>query len=103
MPQYEDPAWYEAHPTWWLLTPEQNYRVDLVAACHTTSDAIVYNMENTVEMRNRILKLVRELSDFDASVEVKPEDRLVTFSTCTYENTDGRYVLVGVLREAANP
>ena len=102
LPNYEDPTWYAAHPTWWLLTPEQNYRVDLVAACHTRSDALIYSMHDTVEERNRVLDLVLDLSDFETSVEIGPEDRLVTFSTCTYENARARYVLVGVLREAAN-
>lgn len=100
LPLYEDPAWYEAHPVWWLLTPEQNYRVDLIAASHIRADARIYAVTDTVAERNRILQMVRDLSDFSSPTEVGEKDRLVTFSTCTYDRADARYILVGVLREA---
>ena len=98
LPQYREPEYYEAHPEWWLLTPGQDYRIELVAGYTTRSDAVVYSLTQTWEERDILLAAAKKLSDFQADVEIGPEDKLVTLSTCTYEQENGRYVLIGVLR-----
>ena len=40
---------------------------------------------------------MKGFSDFDCDVEVGPEDRIITLSTCTYEYDNARYVVMGKL------
>ena len=100
VPSYADPAFYEAHPTWWLLTPEQNYRVDLIAGYPTKSNALLYTLPDQEAEQKQVLENALRFSDFEAKVERDEADRLVTFSTCLYDREDSRYVLMGILKEA---
>lgn len=98
LPCYKESGYYESHPVLWLLTPEQDYKVELVAGYSTRADATIYALAKDAQERDLQLTAARELSDFQSAVEVGPEDKLVTLSTCTYDRKDGRYVVIGVLR-----
>ncbi len=95
---YRDPAYYAEHPVIYLSTPDFNYRLDLIGGFVTepTSFAYVRNFQSDEQFMSNI-DLIRSLSTFQSDVEVGPEDKIVTLSTCTYERDDGRYVVVGKL------
>lgn len=99
LPEYQSQEYYEQHPVWYLLTPEQNYKVELIAAYVTPSDSAVYGFEKTQEERNALLETALKKSAFTTDISVSDEDRLITFSTCSYEYDGARFVLVGVLCE----
>ena len=40
---------------------------------------------------------MKSQSDFQADVEVTPDDHIITLSTCSYEWYDARYVVLGKL------
>lgn len=100
VPSYADQAFYEQHPTWWLLTPEQNYRVDLFAGYTTEPNALLYTLPQSEAEQQMVLGYASRFSDFETKIEPEIDARFVTFSTCLYDAKDSRYVLMGILKEA---
>lgn len=97
---YKDPTYFQAHPVMFLLTPERNYRINLLAGFVTAAHAQVYSeFSPGEEEKTELIGQWLEASDFDSGLFPAPEQRLITLSTCSYEYTDARYVLVGVLEE----
>ena len=94
--QYKKQEFYDAHPYLYLYTPQQSYRLDLIAGSVVDYDDAVYS---TVLSADTVSALVRS-SRFESKTPV-PEDlssaHLVTLSTCSYEFEDARFVVVGVL------
>ena len=103
--EYKDQAYYEAHPTLWILTPERAYRIDLLAGLVTSSDDLstycFYG--DTSELHAGLEKSMAE-STFDAGVtDVSAIHQIVTLSTCTYEHPTARYVVIGSMTAAEYP
>ena len=90
--------YYEAHPFMYLNTPEQNYRIELFSAYVTpgNSDAYTVYFKDSSSYESFQQKLLSR-SNFTCDVELSENDRIVTFSTCTYEYDDARYVVHGKL------
>lgn len=96
---YIDQEYYDEHPVWYLLTPEKNYRIELIAGFVTDVTSEVYSIPRTLEDKEWLLNKVTRKSTFATNAEIGVNDRLITFSTCTYEYNDARYVLIGILKE----
>ena len=96
--KYVDQAYYDAHPVFYLNTTEKNYKVELFSGYITDAESDAYTMGFPDEQSylNFIDKLLRR-SNFDSPVEPTAADRIVTFSTCSYEYDNARYVLHGRL------
>ncbi len=100
LPKFESQAYYEAHPTALVMTPDGNYRLEFFAGytTHVTDDAWKMFFGSDEEFA-QWLRQAGESSDFESGIQPTAQDRLITLSTCTYAYSDARYVLVGVLRE----
>ena len=98
---YRQKDYYGKHPVMYLLTPEKNYVIELVAGCTIPADSAVYRMLNTVEDRDALVAELSRSSSFKANVELGEDDKLITLSTCVYDYDNARYVVVGVLKEMA--
>ena len=95
---YKKQAYYDAHPKMYLLTPEGDYVIHLVAGLVTPSDSDVYSaLYPDEEEKEQLLKKWLSASTFQAEWEPSPDDRFITLSTCSYEYSNARYVLIGVL------
>lgn len=101
LPRYNTQEFYEEHPAFYLLTPDKAYKAEVFAGYVTKPDSEAYLIAQTVEERDDVIREALEQSTFTADVEIGPQDRIVTLSTCTYVYDDARYVLLGVLRELA--
>ncbi len=99
---YMEQEYYEQYPFWFLLTEEQNYRIDLVGGYVTPDGSEAYALPTDTAGRDALFRKVSRSSVFDVDVELMEEDRLVTMSTCVYDYEDARFVLVGVLREVGD-
>jgi len=93
-----DPEYYSKHPTLYVNTPTQNYRVDVFAGfvCDADSDTYTIGFTDDVSFQNWLNRM-KSQSDFQADVEVTAEDHIITLSTCSYEWYDARYVVLGKL------
>ena len=95
---WADQAYYEGHPVMWILTPEQDYRLDLFAGYTVSAHSDTYRLfSEGGEEFGEYLKGVKAKSDFTAEVELDAEGRYVMLSTCAYSFEDARYVLHGKL------
>ena len=96
---YMEQEFYDMHPFWFLLTEDKNYRIDLVGGYVTPDGSEAYALPADAAGRDALFQMASRSSVFDADVELMPDDRLITMSTCVYDYEDARFVLVGVLRE----
>lgn len=95
---YRDESYYPEHPVIYISTPKVNYRLDLIAGFVTEPTSFAYaNTFDETEQFMHYIETIKSMSTFKSDVEVGPDDKVVTLSTCTYEINDGRYVVVGKL------
>lgn len=97
--RYKRQDYYEAHATLYLLTPEADYRVDLIGGLSLDARSELYRTDHTEESFSEFLETVQEQSDYQAPAEELNLSRTLTLSTCAYENEDARYIVVGALTE----
>lgn len=96
---YAEQEYYDEHPVMYLNTPGQNYRLDVFSAYITeANDEITYTYGfNDRSSYESYLDYITRRSFFDCDVEVTGDDRIVLFSTCTYEYENARFVLFAKL------
>lgn len=93
-----DQEYFDAHPVMWLLTPEQDYRIDLFSCYSTTEDSASYTIYYGPGTQfDYYLKRAAADSAFHCSVELEPDAHYVLLSTCAYGYDEGRTVLHGKL------
>ncbi|MCL2060362.1 MAG: class B sortase [Oscillospiraceae bacterium] len=96
---YKKQAYYDENPYMYIYTDAANYRLDLIYGCvidarEWSEQAFMYD-ENTEEL----LEFAESNSTFKSSVGYEEGEKLVVLSTCSYEFSDARYFVIGVLRD----
>ena len=94
---YKSQGYYDEHPVLWLLTPEVNYKIELMAGYVTPSASDAYSEFISHEELYEYIQEAKNKSTFSSPLTCSSEDRIVTLSTCSYEYDTARYVLVGKL------
>ena len=88
----------EAHPVMWILTPEQDYRVEIFAGYITSSDSQTYTViHDADEDLQSYLDWVKKWSEIHPEVETPAEGHYVVLSTCDYSFDEARSALHGRL------
>ena len=95
--RYRNQGWYDTHPVMWLVTPEETYRIDVLAGRTVKADDASYTIYNSQETFETWLTDFVSKSDFKSEAAVEDAAQVIALSTCTYTYDDARYVLVGVL------
>lgn len=99
--KYEDSDFYNESPIVTFNTLQGNYKWKIFAAYITNAtpaggkvfNYLVPTFSSTQDFENYIAQ-VRARSLITTSVDVQPTDQILTLSTCTYEFTDARMVIV---------
>lgn len=97
LPYYKEQSYFEEHPAMWLLTPNGDYKIELLAGYVTPTTSDVYSFDQSEEDVLATVQQAMEKSTFAAEVEIAQGDRFITLSTCSYEYDNARYVLIGRL------
>lgn len=97
LPEYAEQEYFEAHPVMWLLTPENDYRIELVAGFMTYAGSEVYEPMESEREKQEFLDNAISNSLFESNVRCSTEDRFVCLSTCSYEYENARLILLGKL------
>lgn len=95
--KYRDQSYYDAHPMAMLITPEGNYRVEFFSGYVASTLESAWKMSFSAEDYGAWLSEIASRSLFAAEVEPTTADRILTLSTCSYEFTEARFVLHGIL------
>lgn len=98
--EYQDQAYYEAHPSVFLLTPEGTQEIRLFSAYVAGMDEDAWQLTFSSQKEYvQWLEGLRERSCFTSDVVPFISDRVVTLSTCDYSFPNARFVCHGVLWE----
>ncbi len=96
--RWGDQSFYEEHPVMWLLTPERDYRVELLSGFYTSAYSELYRVYDTPdEAWEQYLDEVLAQSLFRPDAAVDRNTHFVLLSTCAYIFNDARSVLFGQL------
>ena len=100
LPDYKEKEYFDAHPEIYLLTPQRDYVINVLAGFVTPNNSELYNALRPEDAeKESLLKDWLDAADFAAEEYPAPEERLITLSTCSYEYKNARYVLIGSLEE----
>ena len=91
---YKSSSYFSNHPYMYILTPTQNYRLDLWAGIICPHDDPVFATGHDSANRQSFYRR----STFTTSLGA-PEGRMVTLCTCSYEANNYRYCVLGKLVE----
>ena len=88
--------YFDEHRIMWILTPDQDYRVELFSAYYTlaTSDAYTLFQQPSAELDEYLAK-AKSRSRVNADVELDGQAKYVVLSTCAYVDFLSRAVLHG--------
>lgn len=95
---FDSQSYYEAHPTFYLLTPSRNYRMDIVCTAVVPDDSWIYDMQMEEEALKYWINRVEDASLIDPLKPIDHEaEQFLTLSTCSYEYDNARFVVIGEL------
>ena len=101
LPSYCSQDYYEQHPIIYFLTPETDYKIELLSGFVTPSNSELYNIYLSESDRTQVLSDILNSSDFTPQIEFEENERLFTLSTCSYEYDTARYVVIGKMIKIA--
>lgn len=101
IPSYAEQAFFDSHPTMYLLTPYGDYLVELFACIRgnvTESEKWHVKSFSGKSEFEAYIKNIRAQSKVTSDTEVLWGDQLLAMSTCTNQVHEERYLLFGVMR-----
>ena len=96
---YKKQSYYDEHPVLWFLTSEHNYKIELIAGYVTSSTSDVYKVFHIKDDLDNHIKASIKKSTFVSGVNIAEVDNISTVSTCSYEYSTARHVLIGNVKE----
>lgn len=100
---YRKQEYADEHSVLYFLTPETDYKIELIGGYTTFSTSDSYRIAQDLTERDALVALAEEHTEFEPEFQAEPEDRLITLSTCTYEYDHARFILVGRLKALDRP
>ena len=94
---YKKQEFYEEHPVALLMTPEQNYQVVIFSAYVQQTDGDAWNTIFTEESMQKWLDGRLSKSWISTGVTPAVTDKVLTLSTCSYELSEARFLVHGIL------
>ena len=96
--KYKKQEYYNEHPVLWLFTPESTYMIDVYSCYVTGADSDAYKIKfNDFDEYAAWLKKTMDSSLIKSEVSPDITSRILTLSTCSYEFSNARCVLHGLL------
>lgn len=96
--KYSDQTLYEQAPYFYIYVPEGIYQYHILScyAGKTGSEGYTYRFGDEADFLE-FLETIQSYAGYKTDVEVTPDDRVVTLSTCVNTNRDYRYLVHGKL------
>ena len=99
MTRYVDQEFYEEHPVAMLITPQKNYTVHIFSAYVTDAWDDAWKLGFDDGTYGQWLEKLQNRSYISGRRTPTVSDNILTFSTCTYETEDARFLVHGILEE----
>lgn len=96
---YKKQSYYDAQPTLYCLTAEKNYKIELLTGGIVDSGSLIYDCTADSESLRDFIEELHENGTFTSADRYSEDDRLITLSTCTYEYSTARFIVIGRLVE----
>lgn len=97
---YKSQTYYEAHPSFYYLTEEKTYRLEILRAGVTTGTSDIFQSAFRTKLdRAAYEKEWTHINVLTPVFDGAPDAPLMTLSTCSYEMADARFVVQGQLIE----
>lgn len=90
-------SYRDEHPVMWLLTPEQDYKVELYSAYNTSAYSETYEIPMAGTDPSNYIWMAENSSDWHINPDLDPTAHYIVMSTCAYIFEDARSVLHGKL------
>ena len=94
---YKKQEFFDTHPVAMLMTPQRNYCVHIFSGYVTHSQSDAWCTEFTDSEFEDWLIAAKRKSHFSSDVTPSLQDHVLTFSTCSYEFNNARFVVHGIL------
>lgn len=94
---YWDSVYRQAHSTMYLLTPEQDYRIDILAGMITSSNSSFYQIPKDQDGFQNFLNQFLSEADFAGDIDLSSVEKVISLSTCSYAFDGARYLVLGSL------
>jgi len=96
--------YYEEHPRFLVITEHARYVMEIFSGHVSRHDSDAWKIQFADDEEFEAwLKVITERSGIDTGAIPEKTDRILTLSTCSYEFSNARYVLHGILRRAKEP
>ena len=101
--KYKDASYYDGHKVIHIYTEATTYDVYPVAGIVTDGqdDYVRTSFNDDNDFMSYVNRFVSS-STFTSEQSIEPIDRMIMLSTCNYDRSDGRYVLIGKLVQEDN-
>ena len=101
--KYKDASYYDGHKVIHIYTEAATYDVYPVAGIVTDGqdDYVRTSFNDDNDFMSYVNRFVSS-STFTSEQSIEPTDRMIMLSTCNYDRSDGRYVLIGKLVQEDN-
>lgn len=96
---YEEQGYFDKHSEMYLLTPDETYKIKLIAGIKETSTAELYEGFLQPEKAREIIDEAISRSTFSSDYVFSGDDRFLTLSTCSYDYNEARYIVIGKLEK----
>lgn len=96
---YKDQTWYDAHPTGLLITEFGSFQLQFFAGYSAKTDSRAWELDFADDGAfTQWLETAKENSAFQSNITPTAQDRVVTLSTCAYDDTNVRFVLLAIMK-----
>ena len=95
---YKKQAYYEEHPYMYLYTAQGNYRIDIMYGCVIAVEEWVERAFVFEENLSSLLAYGAQNTTFLSTVQYNQGDKVIVLSTCSFEYSGARYIVIGVLQ-----
>ena len=97
--KYKSQSYYEANPVIYYLTPENKYKINLIAGFTTKYNSEIFDFGNSQEEFDTFVNNSINSSTFKSEKSYKSGDTIVTLSTCIGSDKSDRFIILGILEE----
>lgn len=97
---YKKQDYYDSHPRLLLVTPKERFVVEVFSGyVASVTDKAWQTQFSTSEEWEAWLEEITDRSGFVSEIRPTTQDKILTFSTCSYEFANARFVVHGILKK----